>query len=316
MFLQQREKESPLRDQRRAEPDGFVVLAVLILLGGGLAIFLAPRLTVAPRAGETVEVTASPQVYTINDALFYPWNAYEAQDIAQLSSWAQGEDPEWYQRYLQNVPALLGLSGMEESTELGRTGAEVGFWSDCPVTTANGQPALLDVAYGQENGALGMYWVARSTGSPPTQEQKEAAIAQVETDIQEWISGQGETVTRLQDLLMNLWKELDYAHIVYDDTARESAGAEAMHPVLEPMKYIWSEVSTLRGDGLTMEKLTQEAAFYGLQIQIVTTQRHVVLVLQRRDTTTGQLCTVGAYYDMVLGDYSGLVVNRAHAVGE
>ena len=303
-------------EHRREEPERFVVLAVLILLVVGLAIFLAARLTVAPRAGETVEVTAPPQVYTINDALFYPWNAYEAQDIAQLSSWAQGEDPEWYQRYLQNVPALLGLSGMEESIELGRTGAEVGFWSDCPVTTANGQPALLDVAYGQENGALGMYWVARSTGSPPTQEQKEAAIAQVETDIQEWISGQGETVTRLQDLLMNLWKELDYAHIVYDDTARESAGAEAMHPVLEPMKYIWSEVSTLRGDGLTMEKLTQEAAFYGLQIQIVTTQRHVVLVLQRRDTTTGQLCTVGAYYDMVLGDYSGLVVNRAHAVGE
>lgn len=303
-------------EHRRDEPERFVVLAVLILLVVGLAIFLAARLTVAPRAGETVEVTAPPQVYTINDALFYPWNAYEAQDIAQLSSWAQGEDPEWYQRYLQNVPALLGLSGMEESTELGRTGAEVGFWSDCPVTTANGQPALLDVAYGQENGALGMYWVARSTGSPPTQEQKEAAIAQVETDIQEWISGQGETVTRLQDLLMNLWKELDYAHIVYDDTARESAGAEAMHPVLEPMKYIWSEVSTLRGDGLTMEKLTQEAAFYGLQIQIVTTQRHVVLVLQRRDTTTGQLCTVGAYYDMVLGDYSGLVVNRVHAVGE
>lgn len=303
-------------EHRRDEPERFVVLAVLILLVVGLAIFLAARLTVAPRAGETVEVTAPPQVYTINDALFYPWNAYEAQDIAQLSSWAQGEDPEWYQRYLQNVPALLGLSGMEESTELGRTGAEVGFWSDCPVTTANGQPALLDVAYGQENGALGMYWVARSTGSPPTQEQKEAAIAQVETDIQEWISGQGETVTRLQDLLMNLWKELDYAHIVYDDTARESAGAEAMHPVLEPMKYIWSEVSTLRGDGLTMEKLTQEAAFYGLQIQIVTTQRHVVLVLQRRDTTTGQLCTVGAYYDIVLGDYSGLVVNRAHAVGE
>lgn len=303
-------------EHRRDEPERFVVLAVLILLVVGLAIFLAARLTVAPRAGETVEVTASPQVYTINDALFYPWNAYEAQDIAQLSSWAQGEDPEWYQRYLQNVPALLGLSGMEESIELGRTGAEVGFWSDCPVTTANGQPALLDVAYGQENGALGMYWVARSTGSPPTQEQKEAAIAQVETDIQEWISGQGETVTRLQDLLMNLWKELDYAHIVYDDTDRESAGAEAMHPVLEPMKYIWSDVSTLQGDGLTMEKLTQEAAFYGLQIQIVTTQRHVVLVLQRRDTTTGQLCTVGAYYDMVLGDYSGLVVNRAHAVGE
>ena len=303
-------------EHRRDEPERFVVLAVLILLLVGLAVFLAARLTVAPRAGETVEVTAPPQVYTINDALFYPWNAYEAQDIAQLSSWAQGEDQAWYQRYLQNVPALLGLSGMEASTELGRTGAEVGFWSDCPVTAANGQPALLDVAYGQENGALGMYWVARSTGSPPTQEQKEAAIAQVETDIQEWISGQGETVTRLQDLLMNLWKELDYAHIVYDDTARESAGAEAMHPVLEPMKYIWSDVSTLRGDGLTMEKLTQEAAFYGLQIQIVTTQRHVVLVLQRRDTTTGQLCTVGAYYDMVLGDYSGLVVNRAHAVGE
>lgn len=303
-------------EHRRDEPERFVVLAVLILLVVGLAVFLAARLTVAPRAGETVEVTSSPAVYTINDALFYPWNDYESQDIAQLSPWAQGEDQEWYQRYLQNVPSLLGLSGMEENIRLGRTGTEVGFWSDCPVTSASGQPVLLDVAYGQKDGALGMYWVARSTGAPPTQEQKAAAIAQVETDVQEWISGQGETVTRLQDLLMNLWKELDYAHIVYDDTARESAGAEAMHPVLEPMKYIWSEVSTPRGDGLTMEKLTQEAAFYGLQIQIVTTQRHVVLVLQRRDTTTGQLCTVGAYYDMVLGDYSGLVVNRALAPGE
>lgn len=114
-------------EHRREEPERFVVLAVLILLVVGLAIFLAARLTVAPRAGETVEVTASPQVYTINDALFYPWNAYEAQDIAQLSSWAQGEDPEWYQRYLQNVPALLGLSGMEESIELGRTGAYEGY---------------------------------------------------------------------------------------------------------------------------------------------------------------------------------------------
>lgn len=303
-------------EYRREEPERFVVLAVLILLVVGLAVFLAARLTVAPRTGETVEVTASPAVYTINDALFYPWNYYESQDIAQLSPWVQGEDQEWYQRYLQNVPSLLGLSGMEESTELGRTGVEVGFWSDCPVTTASGQPALLDVAYGQEDGALGMYWVARSMGSPPTQEQKAAAIAQVESDLQEWVSGQGETMTRLHELLMDLWKELDYAHIVYDDTTRESAGAEAMHPVLEPMKYIWSEVSALRGDGLTMEKLTQEAAFYGLQIQIVTTQRHVVLVLQRRDTTTGQLCTVGAYYDMVLEDYSGLVVNRAHTVGE
>ena len=100
-------------EHRRDEPERFVVLAVLILLVVGLAIFLAARLTVAPRAGETVEVTASPQVYTINDALFYPWNAYEAHDIAQLSSWAQGEDQAWYQRYLQNVPALLGLSGME-----------------------------------------------------------------------------------------------------------------------------------------------------------------------------------------------------------
>lgn len=300
-------------EHRREEPERFVVLTVLILLVVGLAVFLAARLTVAPRPGETVEVTAAPQVCAINDALFYPWNAYESQDIAQLSPWAQGENQAWYQRYLQNVPSLLGISGMENAIELGRTGAEVGFWSDCPVTTQGGQPALMDVAYGQDNGALGMYWVARSTGSPPTQEQKTAALAQVETDIQEWIGGQGETVTRLQDLLMNLWKELDYAHLAYDDTDRESAGAEAMHPVLEPMKYIWSDVSAMRGDGLTMEELTQVAASYGLQVQIVTTQRHVVLVLQCRDSVTGQLCTVGMYYDMVLGDYSGLVVNRASA---
>lgn len=114
---------------------------------------------------------------------------------------------------------------------------------------------------------------------------------------------------------MDLWKELDYAHIAYPDTDRESAGADAMNPVLEPMKLIWADVSTLQGEYWSLEDLTQVAAFYDLQLQIVTTQRHVVMVLQRRDTLTGQLCTVGVYYDMVLEEYSGLVVNRSRTVG-
>lgn len=305
--------------ESKHDPLPFIVLLVLILLLIAAGLYLAARLVVAPQPREMVEATLQPtSTQPPEDEIqFFPWNAHTPEEVGGfIRPDHEAEYRAWHKENLVIVPEILGFSGMEASADREQAGYYLGFWTDCPVTAANGQPALLDVAYGQENGALGMYWVARSTGSPPTQEQKEAAIAQVETDIQEWIGGQGETVTRLQDLLMNLWKELDYAHIVYDDTDRESAGAEAMHPVLEPMKYIWSEVSTLRGDGLTMEKLTQEAAFYGLQIQIVTTQRHVVLVLQRRDTTTGQLCTVGAYYDMVLGDYSGLVVNRAHAVGE
>lgn len=38
-------------EHRRDEPERFVVLAVLILLVVGLAIFLAARLTVTPRGG-------------------------------------------------------------------------------------------------------------------------------------------------------------------------------------------------------------------------------------------------------------------------
>ncbi len=306
-------------EHRRDEPERFIVLAVLILLLVGLAIFLAARLTVAPRAGETVEVTASPQVYTINDALFYPWNAYEAQDIAQLSSWAQGEDPEWYQRYLQNVPALLGLSGMEESTELGRTGAEVGFWSDCPVTTANGQPALLDVAFGRDDVNFGMTWIARSVGDLPTQAQKEAAVARVTEDVCQEFLG---TPTEEDPVLWRLFLDVEvcqYNSSMYDNMASFPwfAGRRLSDMNLL-FRDLYRTMAGQWGQDLQdpLEAICTQAEELNLSIQIYTGQRQVVVVYTYDAPDSKDETTLAVYYDMVLEQYSGVVLNAVEDNGK
>ena len=58
----------------------------------------------------------------------------------------------------------------------------------------------------------------------------------------------------------------------------------------------------------TKEKLKAISSFaqgQNLTVQLVTTQRQVVVVL----TYVPEGITIGAYYDMVLEQYSGLVIN-------
>lgn len=287
--------------QARYDPWSFVVLVVLILVASGAAVLLAAQLTVAPQAGQTVEVEASPQTYGINDELFYPWNSYDPEDMAQLVPWAQGPDQNWYRKNLMEIPEYLGFFGMETMLEQGRTGQEAGFWLDCPVSAADGQPAFLDVAYAYQGQQFGMGWVARSTGEVPTYAQKETAIAQVQWDVCAWLSGQESTP--LEDNIMHLWDYLGNDA----SSSREEAAAAAMSPILEPLTSIPQEANSV--DWTHFQAICHVAASQGLQIQLASTQRQVVLVLSPTAQVAGRSHLLAVYYDIGLEQYSGLVIN-------
>ena len=279
----------------------FVGLVVLILLAGGAAVGLAAYLTVAPQPGAGVEVEAEAYSYGINDQLFYPWNAYAPEEMARLVPWAQGESRDWYEKNLVDIPAYLGFSGMQGGLEQGRTGSEAGFWMDCPVTAAHGQPALLDVAYAHQGQQFGLGWVARSTGELPTQAQRDGAMAQVEQDVCAWL--EGEEDTPLEDLILHLTQALSAG-----STQREHTAAAALAAVLQPLPML-REIAPLWVNGRDFSAVCQGAASQGLHIQLATTQRQVVLVLSAGTRIPGSTRLLAVYYDMALEQYSGLVIN-------
>lgn len=310
--------------ETKHDPWPFVVLAVLILLVVAAALFLAARLTVAPRPGETVEVDTNSLPAAISDpvdeVMFYPWDTY-TPDMVQgfLRPDHTEEYRAWHTENLVSVPQVLGFSGMEASADREQAGYHLGFWTDCPVTAKNGQPALLDVAFGRDDVNFGMTWVARSTGDLPTQAQQEAAVTQVTEDIQQEFLGTGSAEepalgTMLQDVLVCLlnssqaddvtgfpWfaqKYLSDMTLVFRDLYRTMVG-QPFRVVLNPLEDIRTEAQAL-----------------GLTIQLVEGQRQVVTIFTYDSPDTNDQITLGVYYDIALEQYSGVVINAIQDNGK
>lgn len=304
-------------EHRREEPERFVVLTVLILLLVGLAVFLAARLTVAPRAGETVEVTPQPAPsapgQSLSEVEFFPWDTY-TPDMVQgtLRPDHEAEYLAWHKENLVAVPEILGFSGMEASAGREQAGYYLGFWTDCPVTAKNGQPALLDVAYGRNDVNFGMTWVARSTGDLPTQAQKEAAVARVTEDVcQEFLGGQTEEDPVLWRLFLDV-EVCQYNSSMYDTMASYPWFAGKR---LSEMNLLFRDLyRTMVGQPFRviedpLEDIRTEAETLGLTIQIYTGQRQVVVIYTYDAPDSKDETTLAVYYDMVLEQYSGVVVN-------
>lgn len=308
------------------DPWPFVVLAVLIVLGIAATLYLAARLMVAPQLGETVTVTPTPQPSASaqkeeeEELLFFPWNSY-TPDMVQgsLRPDHEAEYRAWHKENLVAVPEILGFSGMEAWADQEQAGYHLGFWTDCPVTAKNGQPALLDVAFGRDDVNFGMTWVARSTGDLPTQAQQEAAVAQVTQDIQQEFLGTGGAEepalgTMLQDVLVCLlnspqaddvtsfpWfaqKYLVDMTLLFRDLYRTMVG-QPFRVIVDPLEDIRTEAENL-----------------GLTIQMYTGQRQVVVIYTYDAPDSKDETTLAVYYDMVLEQYSGLVINAVEDNGK
>ncbi len=294
----------------------FVLLTALILLAGGMAVGMAARLVVVPQADETVEVDTPtiPSVLgqSVDEVVFYPWDRYDPEAVSTSFSPDSENQNQWfYQENLVWMGGLLGLSGLQDSMSQGAFLDNLWFWCDCPATTQDGQPALLDVALGQDSGNFGMTWVARSTGEPPTRAQKEAAVAKVQEDVC-GLFDDTEEKWELKELLYQL-EEYVYSFGPVDEELgiwKNSVGsylASAQY-YIDSILYRISDCGYSGATLDTKEKLKAISSFaqgQNLTVQLVTTQRQVVVVL----TYVPEGITIGAYYDMVLEQYSGLVIN-------
>lgn len=294
----------------------FVLLTALILLAGGMAVGMAARLVVVPQADETVEVDTPtiPSVLgqSVDEVVFYPWDRYDPEAVSTSFSPDSENQNQWfYQENLVWVGGLLGLSGLQDSMSQGAFLDNLWFWCDCPATTQDGQPALLDVALGQDSGNFGMTWVARSTGEPPTRAQKEAAVDKVQEDVC-GLFDDTEEKWELKELLYQL-EEYVYSFGSVDEELgiwENSVGsylASAQY-YIDSILYRISDCGYSGATLDTKEKLKAISSFaqgQNLTVQLVTTQRQVVVVL----TYVPEGITIGAYYDMVLEQYSGLVIN-------
>lgn len=294
----------------------FVLLTILILLAGGMAVGMAARLVVVPQADQTVEVDTPtiPSVLgqSVDEVVFYPWDRYDPEAVSTSFSPDSENQNQWfYQENLVRMGGLLGLSGLEDSMSQGAFLDNLWFWCDCPATTQDGQPALLDVALGQDSGNFGMTWVARSTGEPPTRAQKEAAVAKVQEDVC-GLFDDTEEKWELKELLYQL-EEYVYSFGSVDEELgiwENSVGsylASAQY-YIDSILYRISDCGYSGATLDTKEKLKAISSFaqgQNLTVQLVTTQRQVVVVL----TYVPEGITIGAYYDMVLEQYSGLVIN-------
>lgn len=294
----------------------FVLLTALILLAGGMAVGMAARLVVVPQADQTVEVdTPTPPSFvsqSVDEVVFYPWDRYDPEAVSTSFSPDSENQNQWfYQENLVRMGGLLGLSGLEDSMSQGAFLDNLWFWCDCPATTQDGQPALLDVALGQDSGNFGMTWVARSTGEPPTRAQKEAAVAKVQGDVC-GLFDDTEEKWELRELLYQL-EEYVYSFGSVDEELgiwENSVGsylASAQY-YIDSILYRISDCGYSGATLDTQEKLKAISSFaqgQNLTVQLVTTQRQVVVVL----TYVPEGITIGAYYDMVLEQYSGLVIN-------
>lgn len=304
----------------------FGLFTALILLAGGTAVGLAARLVVAPQSGETVEVdTASLPTamgQSVDEVVFYPWNLYdEGRFETNISEEIKAERTPWYVYNLDGVPIMMGFSGMSASVDKGQVRNYSGYWTDCPVNTQDGQAALLDVAFGQDYQDFGMTWVARSTGELPTRAQRDAALAVVQEDVCQFLTQPMEQ-SSVGSLLSSIWSFLDSSPFMDAGSVwYEASGAIALDGVLSPLEQVRARLNEqeLDPNGSVQQRLEQictvaqeEANCY---VQLVTTQRQVVVVFTSSQPEYDSWNIVGLYYDVGLEQYSGIAINNRAGYG-
>lgn len=309
-------------EHKSGEPERFVVLAVLILLLVGLAMFLAARLVVAPQPGEMVEATPQPtSTQPPEDEIqFFPWTSHTPEEVGGfICPDHEAEYRAWHMENLVAVPEILGFSGMEASADREQAGYYLGFWTDCPVRAQNGQPALLDVAFGRDDVNFGMTWVAHSVGDLPTQAQKEAAVARVTEDLcQQFLVSETEEDPVLWRLFLDV-EVCQYNSSMYDNMA--SFPWFASRRLLDMnllFRDLYRTMATQWRKDLQdpLEIICTQAEELNLSIQMYTGQRQVVVIYTYDAPDSKDETTLAVYYDMVLEQYSGVVLNAVEDNGK
>src|SRR5699024_4774055 len=179
--------------------------------------------------------------------------------------------------------------------------------------------ALLDVAFGRDDVNFGMTWIARSVGDLPTQAQKEAAAARVTEDVCQEFLG---TPTEEDPVLWRLFLDVEvcqYNSSMYDNMASFPwfAGRRLSDMNLL-FRDLYRTMAGQWGQDLQdpLEAICTQAEELNLSIQIYTGQRQVVVVYTYDAPDSKDEITLAVYYDMVLEQYSGVVLNAVEDNGK
>lgn len=295
----------------------FVGLMILILLAGGAAVGLAAHMVAAPQTDVTVEVD-TPTLpsfigQSVDEVVFYPWNRYDPENFTSDMFQIDDYYIDWCIGSLVHGADLLELT-LQEGWDIqdALVNSDVFYWKDRPATTKNGQSVMLDVGGGKISQDFGLSMVARSTGELPTRAQKESALEQVQRDVCDLFHPQGGRGA-LYDTLQTLHGHLDtYQTDNHSFVTWEGRGLDVAEIVYGPIADLAVNTQTEAGQSTQqrLDALSQAAQSIGYHIQLVTTQRQVVVVLTQTFPDTGNWFTVGVYYDAGLGQYSGVVLNR------
>ena len=166
-----------------------------------------------------------------------------------------------------------------------------------------------------------MTWVARSTGEPPTRAQKEAAVAKVQGDVCALFDPQGQSGD-LSMALGSLYNVLEQSSMLYqlgepDSAEQDWYASEAVSFVYVSIPDIAASLPSQAAQSTQQQlnALSQAAQDMGYRIQLVTTQRQVVVVLTYTFSDEESWYSVGVYYDMVLEQYSGFAINGRKEFG-
>lgn len=300
----------------------FVLLTVLILLAGGMAVGMAARLVVVPQADQTVEVdTPTPPSFvsqSVDEVVFYPWNQYDPEYLAANAPALHEYFMDWCMDSLLHGADLLRVTLPEGwDTREPLVSSDTFYWKDIPVTDQqSSQPALLDVGGGYSTQDFGLSIVARSTGEPPTRTQKEAALAQVQQDVCQLFSPHASH--RVEELLLEVWEQLNQTPYMESGGIWYEANAATMLGNL--LSQLGRVRDTLNLDESAplqtqLEQISAALEVADCWVQLVTTQRQVVVVLTTSDSDVSSWYSVGLYYDVVLEEYSGIAINGRSGYG-
>lgn len=300
----------------------FVLLTALILLAGGMAVGMAARLVVVPQADQTVEVdTPTPPSFvsqSVDEVVFYPWNQYDPEYLAANAPALHEYFMDWCMDSLLHGADLLRVTLPEGcDTREPLVSSDTFYWKDIPVTDQqSSQPALLDVGGGYSTQDFGLSIVARSTGEPPTRTQKEAALAQVQQDVCQLFSPHASHT--IEELLLEIWEQLDQTPYMESGGIWYEANAATMlGNVLSQLGRVRDTLNLDESAPLQtqLEQISAALEVADCWVQLVTTQRQVVVVLTTSHSDVNSWYSVGLYYDVVLEGYSGIAINGRSGYG-
>lgn len=321
----------------------FALLTVCILLVGALTAGLAARAVVTPRAGETVSagVLSVPSVLgqTAEEVLFYPWSQYDAQTLSPLPSdyWSHElweETP--VDTPLSNLLAAFQVLGAsyDQSALLSHLVWNDGkylFLKDFPTTLCEDEtPVTLSFAFSESAvHSLSVsisYLIYPAQSVEPTQEQQNAALEKVRSDLLEYLRAFGTLQSEPLELLEAFGKEETMAELeeMYGQNTNELAFLlDSFFIYYWELTSVWGEsvavgemeqLSHLRdllqqaglsyesGDlsQVSLEELLDVLEDHGCTVQLISTPQQIILLFTLNDGSV-----FGVYYDIQLERYSG-----------